>query len=136
MSNLNIFIISRYFEISQIQGWWFQITKQFLFKILNQKYPNKASLNKNTQKYHSWFQILDFLCLHKFLQKDVFSGADFKFYNSFSKILAQKYPNKTFLVKNPLNGIFNPKFKHFCFFTKFCIYTNLKVVISNMTIIF
>ena len=33
-------------------------------------------------------------------------------------------------------GIFGPKFRHFCFFTKFCIYTNSKVLISNMRTVF
>ena len=31
---------------------------------------------------------------------DKLEGADFKYDNSFFKILAQKYPNKTFLVPN------------------------------------
>ena len=34
------------------------------------------------------------------MQLDQFEGADFKYDNSFFKILAQKYPNKTFLVPN------------------------------------
>ena len=33
-------------------------------------------------------------------------------------------------------SIFGPKFRHFCFFTKFCIYTNSKVLISHMTNVF
>ena len=32
------------------------------------------------------------------LQLDKFEGADFKYDNSFFKILAQKYPHETFLV--------------------------------------
>ena len=34
------------------------------------------------------------------LQLEKFEGADFKYDNSIFKILAQKYPNKTFSVKN------------------------------------
>ena len=37
---------------------------------------------------------------HKILIFDKFEGADFKYDNSIFKILAQKYPNKAFLVKN------------------------------------
>ena len=33
-------------------------------------------------------------------------------------------------------GIFGPKFRHFCFFKKFCNETNLRVLISNTTIVF
>ena len=41
-----------------------------------------------------------------------------------------------FWSKIPKNSIFGPKFRHFCFFLKFCKQTNLKVLIPNMTIIF
>ena len=41
----------------------------------------------------------------KNLQFDKFDGVDFKYGNSFLKILAQKYPHKAFLVPNL--GIFN-----------------------------
>ena len=34
------------------------------------------------------------------------------------------------------SGIFGPKFRHFCFFLKFCKQTHLRVLISNMTIVF
>ena len=36
----------------------------------------------------------------KILQIDKFEGADFRYDNSFLKILAQKYQNKAFLVPN------------------------------------
>ena len=38
--------------------------------------------------------------LYKILQLDKLEGADFKYDNSFFKILAQKYQNKAFLVPN------------------------------------
>ena len=86
------------------------------------KYPNKAFLFPNSGIFVS----------SKILQ---FEGADFKYEIIFLKILAQKYPNTVFLVKNT-QGIFSPKFKHFCFFAKFRNQTNSKVLISNMTIFF
>ena len=69
-------------------------------KILAQKYPIKAFLVKNTQKWHFWSQIQAFLFLHKILELGKLEGTDFKYVNSFFKILAQKYPNKAFLVPN------------------------------------
>ena len=38
--------------------------------------------------------------------------------------------------KIPKSGIFGPKFRHFCFFVKFCKQTNLRVLISNRTVVF
>ena len=38
--------------------------------------------------------------------------------------------------KIPKNGIFSPKFGHFCFSAKFCNQVNSRVLISNMTIVF
>ena len=37
--------------------------------------------------------------------------------------------------KLPKSGVFGPKFKHFCFFVKFCKQTNLRMLISNLTIV-
>ena len=34
------------------------------------------------------------------------------------------------------SGIFAPKFRYFCFFVKFWKWTNLRMMISNMTILF
>ena len=62
------------------------------------------------------------------LEFDCFEGADFKYDNSFFKILAQKYPNKVFLVQNL--SIF------VVFFRKFPNKTNSMVLISNMMILF
>ena len=45
----------------------------------------------------------------KFLQSDKFENADFKYDNSFFKILAQKYPNKVFLVPNLGIVVFSQK---------------------------
>ena len=42
-----------------------------------------------------------FLSIPEILEIDKFQGADLKYDNSFSKNLAQKYPNKAFLSKIP-----------------------------------
>ena len=55
---------------------------------------------KNTQIRHFWSQIQAFSLFHDILQLDKLKGADFKSHNSFFKILAQKYQNMAFLVKN------------------------------------
>ena len=41
-----------------------------------------------------------------------------------------------FWSKIPKSGNFRLKLRHFCFFAKFCNYTNSRVLISNMTILF
>ena len=43
---------------------------------------------------------LPILFFRKILQIDKFEGADFKYDNNYLKIMAQKYTNKAFLVKN------------------------------------
>ena len=144
---------------------------------------------KNTQLRHFRSQIQVFLLFRKILQLDKFEGANFKYDNSILKFLSQKYPNKDFLNKNiqirhfcsqlqavlffreirdwtdsrvlisnltivflnilpkntqikhfqskiPKQGIFDPKFRHFYFLTKFCSQTNLKVLVSNIKITF
>ena len=48
----------------------------------------------------------------KILQIDKFKGADFKYDNSFLKILAQNYPRKTFLVPNLAIFIISRNFAH------------------------
>ena len=84
----------------------------------------------------------------------------FVIWQSLSKILAQKYPNKTILVpslgislqkfqvsnmtilfsnfnlKAPKSSTFGPKVKDFHFYTKLCNKANLRALISNMTIVF
>ena len=119
------------------------LNKTKVFKILTQKYPNKAFLVKNTQTRHFGPKFRHFCFSAKFcsetnsmilisnmtilfskaspkipksdifgpkfrhfdffseiLQLDYFESADFKYGNSFSKIIAQKYLIKAFLVKN------------------------------------
>ena len=96
---------------TQKQHFWSQIqTFLFLHKFLQLdkfenvgfKYDN-SSLKfqpENTQIRHFWSRTQVFLFFRKMLQVDKFEGADFKYDNSFSKIFAQKYPNKkAFLVK-------------------------------------
>ena len=80
------------------------------------------------------------------LQIDKLEGADFKYDNSFSKHLAQKYPNKEYLVQNTQIRHFlvkNTQIRHFwsqiwtfLFLRKFYNYNNLKVLILNMALFF
>ena len=85
---------------------------------------------KNTQiKYFGWerirfFFLFFFFC--KILKLEKFECADLKYDNSFFKIQSKKYPNKAFLVSSLSNFLF----------TKFCNLTNLRVLISNIIIIF
>ena len=53
----------------------------------------------------------------------------------FLKFLPKNTQIRYFWLKIPKYGIFGPKFRHFCFFTKICNYTNSMVLISNMTIV-
>ena len=62
-------------------------------------------LAENAQIRHFWSQIETvWIFFRKILQMDKFESADFKYDNSFLKILAPKHPNKAFLV--PDLGIF------------------------------
>ena len=92
------------------------------------KYDNSflKFLPKNTQIRHFWSQIQAFSLFHKILRLDKFEGADFKCDNSSYKILAQKYPNKAFLIPNL--GIFISLQKN-------CNQKISRVLISNMTIV-
>ena len=71
--------------MEKFEGTYFQNDNSIL-KILAQKYPNKAFLVKNTQKWHFWSQIYPFLFLHKILELDKFEAADFKYENNFLKL--------------------------------------------------
>ena len=89
------------------------------FIFLPQQQPYKAFLVKNTQIRHFWFQIYAFWVFHEILQIDKFEGVDFKYDNSFSKILEQKYPNKkAFLVKNTQLRHFWSQIQRFLFLYK------------------
>ena len=87
-----------------------------LFKILAEKYPNKAF----------WCQIQTFRFFAQFCnqtnQRVLISNMTLLFSISRQNI--------------PKSGIFGPKFRNFYFFIKFSKYTNLRVLISNMTIAF
>ena len=76
-----------------------------------------------------------FCFFREILEIDKFEGADFKSDNSSFNILAQKYPNKEFFVKNIKIRHFWSQNQSFSFL-QFCSSTNLKVLISNMTIVF
>ena len=107
-SQIQVFLFFRkILQLDKFEGADFKYDNS-IFKILAQKYPNKAFLVKNTQIRHFWSQIQVFLFFRKISQLDKFEGADFKYDNSIFKILAQKYPNKAFLVKNS-------QIRHFCF---------------------
>ena len=80
-------------------GRWFKI-QQLFFKILVQKYPNKAFLLPNLGIFFPW----------KILQFDKFEGADFKYDNSFLKFYPKNYPNKAILVSNLGIFVFSKKF--------------------------
>ena len=83
----------------QIWGGWFQVW-QYFFKILAQKYPNKAFLVPNIgnfafpQNFGTWH----------------ISGCWFQLWQWFFKILAEKYPNKAFLIPNLGNFVFVQNF--------------------------
>ena len=53
----------------------------------------------------------------------------------FLKFYPKNIQIKLFWSKISQQGVFGPKFRHFCFFVKFCKQTNLRVLISNMTIV-
>ena len=59
-----------------------------------------------------------FLVLYETLHPDKFQDPNFKYGISFLK----------FQSKIPNYGNFGPKLKEFCFWTKFCVWKNLKVV--------
>ena len=120
------------------------------FKILAQKYPIKAFFGPKFPFF--------FFC--EILQVDKFEGVDFEYNNSFLKF----YPKNTqirhfwsqFCISTNLrvlisnmtiafcnsstkilkSGIFDPKFRHFCFFVTFCNLGNSGLLISNMTTFF
>ena len=89
--NFGILLFHDILQLGKVKGADFKSHNSF-FKILNQKYPNKAFLVKNTPKWHFWSRILTFLLVQKILKLDKLKGTDFKSHNSFVKILAQKIP--------------------------------------------
>ena len=120
----------RYFW-SQIQP--FSLFQDILqcdkFKFADFKYDNSFSKKfqpKNIIIRHCWSHIQAFSFFHKILELDKFEGADFK-----TAILVSNSRPK--ILKS---GIFGPKFRHFCSFTKINNQTNSKVLLSNVTIVF
>ena len=135
--NLDNFVFSQNFAVSQIRGCWFQIW-QYHFQIPAQKYPNQAFLVPNLRIYifapnfaarqieRRWFQIwqqyfqipapkyknlailVPNLRIFNFCTK--LGDADFKYDNVFSKLLP----------KTPKQSIFGSKFKNSNFCTKLC----------------
>ena len=115
--------------------------RHFCFFVKYYKQPNLRVLTsnktivflqfllKNTHIRHFWSKIpkSGYFCFFlKILQLRKFERADFK-----DDKIVFKFQSKIFK-----SGIFDPKLRHFCFFVKFCKQTNLRVLISNMTIIF
>ena len=71
-------------------------------------------LAENAQIRHFWSQIETvWIFFRKILQMDKFESADFKYDNSFLKILAQKHPNKAFLIPDLGIFIFSRNFANF-----------------------
>ena len=103
-------------HIRQIWGCWFQIWSSS-FRILAQKYPNKA------------FLLPDLGVLGFFLQNFVIrqiKGCWFQIWQYHFQLPALKYPNQVFWV---------PKLRAFIFCTELYNTTNSGVLISNMTMI-
>ena len=61
------------------------------FKVLAQKYPNKAFLVKNTHTRHIGFKFRHFLFSAKFMELDKFEGADIKSKTLLFSNFSQKY---------------------------------------------
>ena len=81
--------------------------------------------SKSTQIRRFCFQNYRFLFLHEALSKEQVCW--FQIWKYFFKINIQKYPSKGILVQN---------LKKCWFYTKFCILTYLRMLISNLTIFF
>ena len=97
--NLGILFFQKILQLDKFESADFKYENS-IFEILAQNYPNKGFLIKNNQITYFWSQILAFLFLHKILQLDKLKSIDLKHENSIFKTLAQKYPNKPFLVPN------------------------------------
>ena len=85
-----------------------KITKFEEFEVTDFKCDNRFSKFwlKNTQISQFWCQICAFLFFMRNLEFE-FHGADFKYDKRFFKVLAQKYPNKPFYLKNCGNFVFS-----------------------------
>ena len=71
-------------------------------------------LAENAQIRHFWSQIETvWIFFRKILQMDKFESADFKYDNSFLKILVPKHPNKAFLIPDLGIFIFSRNFANF-----------------------
>ena len=71
-------------------------------------------LAENAQIRHFWSQIETvWIFFRKILQMDKFESADFKYDNSFLKILSPKHPNKAFLIPDLGIFIFSRNFANF-----------------------
>ena len=99
----------RIFPTRQIWGWWFQFW-QYCFQIPTPKYPKQTFFLQN----------LVFVFFRKILQIAKFEVPEFKYDNSFFLKFSPKMPNKAQLF----------------FFFKFWTFTNMRVLICNMTIVF
>ena len=124
ISNMTLVFLKFFPKNTQINHFWSQI-QAFLFfrKILKLEKFEDAAFKydnivlkfqpKTTQIKHFWFHIQALFFVYFFLAK--FSirqilGVDFQCKNSFFKILAQKYPNKAFLVPNLGFFVFSQNF--------------------------
>ena len=113
---------SKFLQLEKPEGADFKSDNSF-FKILAQKYLHEAFLVKNTQVKHVLSpKVRYFLFFRQILQLDKFEGADFKYDNSFLKLL----------LKNTQIRHFGPKFRYVLLFAKFCDQTNLRVLIFKI----
>ena len=102
ISNLCVFVFTRVFDkFDKFEGADLKYRNSF-FKILAQRYSSNAFLIPHLGIFFFFF------C--KILQLDKSEGANFKYDKFFLKF----YP------KIPRYNMLRPKFRHFCFFAKFC----------------
>ena len=115
--------------LSQIQAFLFlhKMLQLDKFEGIDFKYHNSflKFQRKNTQVRYFWCQNQAFL-FPKILQLHKLEDADFKYGNIVFKLQP----------KDSQSGIFCTKFRHFCFFVKFCKQANLRVLTSNITTVF
>ena len=78
--------------------------------------PDPNLQKKQTPDFQKKGTLYQHLLHEKKTHFDKFQGADFKYDNSFFNILAQKYPNKAFLLKNTQIRHFQSQIQAFLFF--------------------
>ena len=98
--------------------------------ISNMKIVFQNSVSKIAKKAFLVPNLCIFAFSRNFANRKMFA-CWFPIWQYFFKILAQKYPIRHFWSKIPKSCNFGPKFRHFCFFAKFCNKPNSRVLISS-----